>query len=142
MDLRLRLCGPKGDGSRILLDHALALVQLDNEFVVQAMIRAGRHVPDCVEQLGIPYRDDVVLDPDSEHQEFRGFRQMLEDGSWSCGEGAPFEAAVLKVKYGIPAKAFSRFGTEDGFWHCVYRTPHGIVCPVTRYLAAGGRRVA
>ncbi len=142
MDLRLHLCGPKGDGSRLLLDRALAMLQMDNEFVVQAMLRDGRGVPDCVEQLGIPYRDDVSLDPNSERQEFRGLRQMLEHGSWSCGEAAPFEASVLRVKFNVPARAFVRFGTEDGFWHSVYETPQGVVDPVARYLAAGGRRVA
>lgn len=142
MDLRLHLCGPKGDGSRMLLDRALAMLQLDNEFVVQAMLRSGMAVPDSVEQLGIPYRDDVVLDPNSERQEFRALRQMLDYGSWSCGEGAPLEAAVLQVKYKIPARAFVRFGTDDGFWHAVYETPQGIVDPVQRYLANGGRRVA
>ena len=55
MYLGLHLCGPKGDGSRILLDRALALLQFDNECVVQAMLRSGRAVPDCMEELGLEY---------------------------------------------------------------------------------------
>lgn len=142
MDLRLHICGPKGDGTRLLLDRALQILQMDNEFVVQAMLRAGLVVPDCMEQLGLPYRDDTMLDPHTDRQEFRGFRQMLEYGSWSCGEGAAFEAAVLRVKYVIPAHSFAEFGKGDGKWHSVYRTPEGVVDPVFRFLNSGGRRVA
>ena len=140
MQLDLHLCGPKGDGSRILLDHALAMVQLDNEFVIQAMLRAGRPVPDLIDQLGIPYRDDTVLDPDSDYQAFYGLRAMLERGSWSCGDAAPFEAAVLKCKHRVPARAFARYGTEDGFWHAVYETPRGTVDPVARFIREQTRR--
>lgn len=135
MHLELHLCGPKGDGSRILLDRALAMVQLDNEFLIQAMLRAGRPVPDRIDDLGIPYRDDTLLDPNSDHQAFYGMRGMLERGSWSCGDGAPYEAAVLVVKHRIPTRAFARYGTEDGFWHAVYQTQLGIVDPVARYLS-------
>lgn len=136
MDVRLHLCGPKGDGSRLLWDRLLEIVQQDNEYVVQAMLRAGQRVPDSVEELGIPYRDDVRLDPNSTHQELHGLRAMLERRSFSCGDAAPFEAAVLKVKYGIPAHAFSQFGTHEGWWHGVYRTPQGVVDPIARFLAA------
>lgn len=136
MFLGLHLCGPRGDGGRMVLDRALALLQFDNECVIQAMLRAGRAVPDCVEELGLRYEDHTVLDPDSDHQEFYGFRAMLERGAFSCGDAAPFEAAVLRVKHTIPARAFSQFGTQDGLWHGVYETPAGIVNPVARFLAA------
>jgi len=130
----LHLCGPKGDGSRILLDRALALVQLDNECLVEAMLRAGMAVPDCVEELGIEYEDHTVLRPNSDEQQIYGLRAMLERGRFSCGDAAALEAAVLQKKYTIPARAFSRFGTEDGFWHAVYSTPAGVVNPVARFL--------
>ncbi len=136
MDLRLHLCGPKGDGSRLLFDRALELVQQDNEFVVQAMLRSGQRVPDSVEELGVPYRDDTRLDPNSPRQDLYGLRAMLERGSFSCGDAAPFEAAVLKVKYNIPARAFTQVGKQAGLWHAVYQTPHGVVNPIARFLAA------
>lgn len=136
MYLGLHLCGPRGDGSRMLLDMALAMLQFDNECVVQAMLRDGRHVPECMEELGLEYEDHCVLDPDSDKQDLYGFRAMMERGKFSCGEASCFEAAVLQVKHGIPARAFSRYGTDDGFWHAVYMTPAGVVNPVARYLAS------
>ena len=136
MFLGLHLCGPKGDGGRLLLDRALAMLQFDNECVVQAMLRDGRPVPDCVEQLGLVYEDHTILDPNSDRQEFYGFRQMLERRRFSCGDAAPFEAAVLRMKHGIPAHSFARFGTEDGLWHAVYQTPAGVVDPIARFLRA------
>ena len=136
MYLGLHLCGPKGDGSRILLDRALALLQFDNECVVQAMLRSGRAVPDCMEELGLEYEDHCVLDPNSDRQDLYGFRAMLERGKFSCGDAAGFEAAVLQAKHKIPARAFSRFGSGEGLWHAVYLTPAGIVNPVARFLSA------
>jgi hypothetical protein len=136
MYLGLHLCGPKGDGSRILLDRALALLQFDNECVVQAMLRSGRPVPDCMEELGLEYEDHCILDPNSDRQDFYGFRAMLERGKFSCGDAAGFEAAVLQVKHRIPARAMSRFGSDEGLWHAVYTTPAGVVNPVARFLSS------
>jgi hypothetical protein len=119
----------------MVLDQALALLQFDNECVIQAMLRAGRRVPECVEELGLSYEDHTVLDPDSDHQEFFGLRAMLERGVFSCGDAAPFEAAALWIKRQIPARAFSRRGTDDGLWHAVYQTPAGIVDPISRFLS-------
>lgn len=118
------------------------MVQLDNEFLIQAMLGARRPVPDKIEDLGIPYRDDTLVDPNSDHQAFYGLRGMLEQGWWSCHGAAPFEAAVLKMKHKIPARAFTRYGSEDGFWHIVYETPLGVVDPVARYLSQPGARRA
>jgi hypothetical protein len=33
----------------------MELAQLDNEMVIEAMLRAGQSVPDTVDELGIPY---------------------------------------------------------------------------------------
>ena len=140
MFLGLHLCGPKGDGSRLLLDRALALLQFDNECVLQAMLRAGRPIPDCVEELGLRYEDHTRLDPNSDHQELYGLRAMLDRGAFSCGDAAGFEAGVLQVKHRIPARAFSQFGTDDGLWHAVYETPVGIVNPIARFLAGERQR--
>ena len=135
MDVTLHLCGPKGDGQRLLLDRALAMLQADNEYLIQAMLRSGMAVPDKVEDLGIPYRDDTLLDPNGESQHYFGYRQMLEHGSFSCGDAAPFEAAVLVVKYNIPAVAFSD-ARGNGIFHAVYRTPAGVVDPIVRFHSA------
>jgi hypothetical protein len=142
MDLHLHLCGPKGDGQRLLLDRALALVQADNEFLFQAMLRSGMAIPEKVEDLGIPYRDDTLIDPNGGSQHYFGYRQLLEHGSWSCGDAAALEAAALVVKYGLPATAFSD-PRGDGIFHALYRTSAGIVDPVARYHAAhrGGMAV-
>lgn len=141
MDVTLHLCGPKGDGQRLLLDRALAMLQADNEYLLQAMLRSGMAVPDKVEDLGIPYRDDTLIDPHGDSQHYFGYRQMLEHGSFSCGDASAFEAAVLVVKYQMPATAFSE-ARGDGIFHAVYRSPAGIVDPVARFHRTRGGRVA
>lgn len=149
MFVGLHLCGPKGEGQRVLLDQALAMLQRDNEFVIQAMLRAGRPVPDCIEELGLRYVDDTVADPESGRQIFYSFRHMLERKKFSCGDAAGFEAAVLTQKFQVPARAHTKAGrprwplppgvTHHGLWHSVYETPAGEVDPVMRFLT-GQRR--
>ncbi len=139
--LELHLCGPKGDGLREELDRALALVQLDNEFVIQAMLRAGRPVPDLIEDTGLPYRPPNRREAETNRQPLHGLRAMLENGWWSCGDAGPWEAAVLSVKYNTPTRAFSLPVSDDGLSHAAYRTgPNGVVVdPVARYLAKTGQ---
>lgn len=139
MILELHLCGPKGDGQRNEIDDALALLQRDNEYVIQAMIRAGRFVPDLIEDLGLEYRPPTRAEAETERQAFHCFRKMLENGWWSCGDAGPFEAAVLVIKHGIAAQAFSSDLTDDGLFHSLYRTPMGVIDPVARFLAKTGR---
>jgi hypothetical protein len=140
MILEMHLCGPKGDGQRQLLDRALALVQLDNQFLIEAMLRGGRDVPDLVDDMGLQYRPPTRREAATERERFWGMRKMMEEGSFSCHDAAAYEAAVLSVKYSIPAQAFSEQLPGPGLWHGVYRSQqHGHVDPVARYLAKQGR---
>ena len=139
MVLELHLCGPKGDALIEELNAALALVQRDNEFLIQAMLRSGRQVPEVVEDMGIVYRPPSRSESLTDRQAIRGLRSMLEQGYFSCGDAAPWEAAVLRIKYGVAAVAFSKPLTSDGLTHGIYRTPSGVIDPVARYLAKTGR---
>lgn len=140
MILELHLCGPKGDGQRQLLDRAIALTQLDNQFVIEAMLRAGQDVPDLVDDMGIDYRPPTRREAATERERFYGMRKMLETGEFSCHDAAAYEAAVLTVKYGVPAQSFNQGMPGRGLWHGVYRSQqHGIVDPVARFLAKHGR---
>lgn len=141
MDVTLHLCGPKGDGQRLLLDRALAMLQADNEYLFQAMLRGGRPIPDKIEDLGLRYRDDTIIDPHSPRQHYYGFRQMLENGTFSCGDASAFEAAVLVIKYQMEATAFSQ-ARAPGIFHAVYRTQAGVVDPIARLHGAGQGGVA
>lgn len=139
MILELHLCGPKGDGQRQELDGALRLLQLDNEFLIQAMLRDGRRVPDFVEDLGLRYRPPSPAEAATEHERFYGLRKMVHAGEFSCQDASGWEAAVLSVKYREPSRAFHEEVRPDGLWHAVYETPRGIIDPVARFLARGGR---
>lgn len=150
MILELHLCGPRGDGQRHELDRALALVQLDNRFLIQAMLRAGRPVPEKVEELGILWRPPSRAEALTDRQAIRGLRAMLEHGSFSCCDAAGWEAAVLEEKYRLPARSYNvdvvppwmrrRWGAgADGLFHAAYETPRGVVDPVWRYLVNTGQ---
>jgi len=141
MLLELHLCGPKGEGQRQLLDRALAMTQLDNQFVIEAMLRDGRDVPDLVDDIpGLRYRPPTRAEAATEKERMFGMRKMLETKQFSCHDAAAYEAAVLSKKYGVPAQAFVQQLRGRGLWHGVYRSQqHGIVDPVARFLAKQGR---
>lgn len=150
MILELHLCGPRGDGQRQEIDRGLELLQLDNQFLIQAMLRAGRAVPERVEELGIPWRPPTRTEALTERQPMRGLRAMLEHGSFSCCDAAGWESAVLAEKYRVPARPFSldvvppwmrqlQGAAADGLFHVVYQTAQGTVDPVRRYLINTGQ---
>ena len=140
MILELHLCGPKGDGQRQLLDRALALTQLDNQFVIEAMLRSGLDVPDLVDDMGLTYRPPSRREAHTERERVYGMRKMLDTGEFSCHDAAAYEAAVLTTKYGVPAQAFVQPLPREGFWHGMYRSQqHGVVDPVARFLKKQGR---
>lgn len=140
MILELHLCGPKGEGQRQLLDLALALVQLDNQFLIEAMLRDGREVFDLVDDLGLRYAPPTAAEARSPREPVWGLGKMLEEGRFSCRDAAAYEAAVLVVKYQIFAQAYVLPVRVDGLWHAVYRTAaHGQIDPTQRFLAKQGR---
>lgn len=150
MVIELHLCGPIGDGQRQELDAALALLQMDNEFLIQAMLSAGLHVPDTVDEMGLVWVPPSKLEAQTDRQRFFHMRDMLERRRFSCGDAAGYEAAVQRAKYGVPARAFTvdvvpdwmrktQGDAAEGLWHSVYSTPSGIVDPVGRHLRRRGR---
>ena len=139
MILEFHLCGPKGDGQRQELDHGLRLLQLDNEFLIQAMLRDGRRVPDLVDDLGLRYRPPSPAEAATERERFYGLRDMVRVGEFSCQDASGWEAAVLTIKYRQPSSAFVEEIRPDGLWHAVYETPRGVIDPVARFLAKEGR---
>jgi len=144
MLVELELCGPKGAGQLEIWQRCLEIVQRDNEMLLEAMLRAGRPVPDTVEELGLPYVPPTAFEARNDRQRVSGLGGMLDRGSFSCGDAAPFEAAVLVVKYGVPARAVPRMlpSPRDPaavLLHAQYETPNGTVDPVARWLEAHGR---
>lgn len=138
MILELHLCGPKGDGHRQELDRALELLQLDNEFLIQAMLRDGRHVPDLVDDMNLRYRPPTPFEAKTDRERFLGLREMMRRREFSCQDAAGWEAAVLSQKYRMPATAYHEPVSAAGFYHAVYWTPQGVIDPVARYLAKRG----
>lgn len=145
MIVELELCGPKGAGQIELWSKLLETVQRDNEMLIEAMLRAGMQVPDTVEDLGIPYVPPTVFEARNDRQRLSGLGAMLDRRSFSCGDAAPLEAAVLVRKHGVPARAVpAMLPTKDPsgasvLLHSVYVTPYGTIDPIQRWLAANGR---
>lgn len=140
MIIEVHLYGRKGEGRQVLLDHAVKLTQLDNEMLIQDMVRQGQRVPDTVDELGLEYRPATEAEARQKRVLVRGFQKMLDDGVFACGDAAAWEAAVQSQKYGRRAlgyvKEYKR-GVE-GLYHAVYRMDGRDYDPVARYLRRTG----
>jgi len=136
----LYLCMPEGETMRQQFTRLLNEVRDDNRRVLAAMMAAGEHVPDTVGELGLSYvpeqhRTDMHGDP---IMDLYGLRGMLDRGSFSCGDAAAYESAVMYEKYAVPARCLAvAQGAED--MHAVYVTPERVVDPTANFLS--GRRL-
>ncbi len=139
MIVHLHLCGPHGEGQRRLLDSLLDVLKTDNRMLIQAMLKDGRAVPDTMEELGLEYNPPTHAEAEVGAQGLYGLAAMVERGTFSCGDAAGWESAVMEEKYRTAAIPFSRMVRSDGRWHALYRTSQGEVDPVARWLGARGR---
>jgi len=141
------LHGPPGECTRRLVTSTLEQIRMDNVWVLQAMKAAGQQLPDNLWDLGVVYdpphphrpvvnaRGQVVGHVDEVHtpqQDFYGVSDVLERGRFSCGDGAPLEAALLTVLHGTPTKCecVAQGGIE---YHAIYYTPEGPIDPSERW---------
>lgn len=134
MIVELHLCGPVGDVRRQQLTRLLNELKRDNAYVINAMLNAGQHVADTVIELGLDY-DPAGGTPEAEtqRQRFFGMREMVESGTFRCGEASAYEAAVMETKYGIPTMVLCvpQGATE---YHGIYVTEDGAVDPTENWL--------
>lgn len=134
MIIELHLCGPAGDVRRQQLTRILNELKEDNCFVIEAMINAGRHVPDTVIELGLNYEPARGAAKFNDRQPFYGMRKMIELGTFRCGDASAYEAAVMETKYGIPSMVLVVPQDTDDF-HGVYVTDDGeAIDPTANWL--------
>lgn len=147
MIITSHLHGPPGEATRRLVTLTLEKHRMDNLWVLQAMIRAGHQLPDNLWDLGVVYdpphpkrpvvndRGQVVGYVDEVHtpqQEFFSYGDVIERRRFSCGDGAPLEAALVTALTGTPTKCecVAQGGIE---YHAIYYTPDGPVDPSERW---------
>jgi len=136
MIVTMHMCMPQGETMRQQFTRLYNEVKDDNRRVIAAMMAAGQHVPDTVGELGLSYvpehhRTDSNGEP---MMDIYGLRAMIDRGSFSCGEAAAYEAAVMNEKYRVPARCLAvAQGIED--LHAVYVTPEFTVDPTANFLA-------
>lgn len=135
MVITLHLCGPPGEATRRELAQILNILKEDNRLVIQAMLKAGHHVPDTVIDLGLEYRPPIGEEIHTPHQGFYCMADMVERGTFSCGDAAAYEAAVQEEKYGIPTEVIVVPQGESEY-HALYVSPSGPVDPTENWLAA------
>ena len=140
MRLTLHLCMPEGDGSRESYAEGLSQIKRDNRRVIAAMLRAGIPVVDTVGELGLQYvPEQRRFGPDGRPlMDIYGIHDMVERGTFSCGDAAAYEAAVLEEKYGVVAETLS-VPQGDNDFHAVYVTSNGLVDPTANFLAGRSR---
>jgi hypothetical protein len=131
------LCVPEGQAMRQQFSSLMNELKRDNRRVVAAMMREGMEIPDTVADLGIQYVPaQQQIDPQTGEplMHFRGMRAMLDDGIFSCGDAAAFEAAVLEEKYRILANCLAvPQGGDDN--HAVIVTAKRTIDPVANFLS-------
>lgn len=148
MIVGLHLHGPPGEATRRLVSSLLEVVRQDNIYVVQAMLDAGIDVPDTMWEMGVVYDPpnpqrpvfdahgrivDVVDEVNTPQQNFYGISDILENGRFSCGDGAAAEAAIATVKHGIKTRC--ECVPQGGYeYHAIFITPDGPIDPSEHWL--------
>lgn len=139
MQVTLHLCGPLGDALRQQLERTLEILKDDNACVINAMINEGMDVPDTMIDMGLTYQPASGGNKLSANQDFYGMSDMLNRGTFSCGDAAAYEAAVMQVKYGIPTRIVVVPQGQTDF-HALYVTSSGPVDPTENWLAYSNGR--
>lgn len=133
MLISLHLCGPHGDALRQQLERSLEILKDDNICSITAMLNAGIEVRDTVIDLGLTYEPADGPERVSAVQNFYGMADMIERTTFSCGDAAAYEAAVMQAKYGIPASILiAPQGGND--YHALYVTMNGTVDPTEEWI--------
>ncbi len=132
----MHLCNPGGDATRDGYARALEWVQADNRRVIRAMLDAGEDVPDTMSDWGLRYVPERSRHDRSGRplMDVFGIYDMVERGTFSCGDAAGWEAAVIEEKYGIPAAAIPAPQGDNDF-HAVVVTEDGVYDPTANFLA-------
>jgi len=134
MKLTLHLCMPAGDGSRDTYQHALELLQADNRRGIRAMLARGDTIPDTIGEWDLLYvpetpRNNAQGDP---LMDMYWIGDCVERGTFSCGDAAAYESAVLEEKYGVPALPVSVPQADNDF-HAVVVSELGVHDPVANF---------
>lgn len=142
MRVTLNLCGPPGEATRRELGRLLNVLKEDNRLVINAMLNAGYMVPDTVTELGLTYTPPTPDEATTPSQQFYCMADMIENGWFSCGDAAAYEAAVQEEKYGVQTEVL--VVPQGSFeYHAIYVGPNGPVDPTENWLvehaAANGR---
>jgi len=136
MRFTTHMCMPEGDGSREGYEDALEALKRDNRRVVAAMLADGQDVVDTVAELGLVYvPEQPSFDASGRPvMNLYGVADMVARGSFSCGDAAAYEAAVLEEKYGVPTRLVSAPQYDNQF-HAVVVTAGGVIDPTANFLA-------
>ncbi len=136
MRFTTHMCMPEGDGSREGYEDALEALKRDNRRVVAAMLADGQHVADTVGELGLVYVPETPSFDASGRpvMNLYGVADMVARGTFSCGDAAAYEAAVLEEKYGVPTRLVSAPQSGNQF-HAVVVTQDGVFDPTANFLA-------
>lgn len=136
MIVTVHMCMPEGDAMRQRFSDLMELLKQDNRAVIAAMMAEGTDVPDTMAELGLQYspenhRSDAEGRP---VMELYGIRDMVDRGTFSCGDATGWESAVLEEKYGIPTLCVA-VAQGDNDMHGVFVTAEDVVDPTANFLS-------
>jgi len=139
MKITLHMCMPEGDAMRNRFGELMEIVKRDNRAVIAAMLAEGLHVPDTVGELDLRYLPEQHrLDEYGQPiMNIYGYREMVQRRTFSCGDAAAFEAAVVEEKYGVRTLCVAVSQGDDDL-HGVFVTETDAIDPTANFLE--GRR--
>lgn len=136
MIVTLHMCMPAGDAMRQRFGDLMETMKRDNRGVVAAMLADGAPVPDTVGDLGLQYVGEQHR-RDSRGQpimEIYGLRDMVERGTFSCGDAVALESAIMEEKYGIQTLCLAVAQGDDDL-HAIYVTSNSVVDPMANFMS-------
>lgn len=136
MIVTLHMSCPAGEAARRFITRLLNELKNDNRLLIEALLNNGVDVPDTVGGLGVEYnpRPEESHTP---HQQFYSMADMMERGTFSCGDAAAYEAAVLEEKHGIAAHC-SCVAQGSNQYHAIFYAPWGPVDPTENWILEQG----
>ena len=133
------MCVPPGQAMRTTIAHEVNSMKHDNRRVIAAMLAEGLPVHDNMADMGLKYvPEQHELDASGEPIiRLYGIYDMIERGTFSCGDASGWESAVWEEKYGIPTECLSVAQGDDDM-HAVFAAIDRVVDPTFNFLH--GRR--
>jgi len=131
--IRQHFCAPPGEATRRIITQLLNVQKDDNRLLLSALMANKVDIPDTMWDLGLRYEPPAGAELNSPQQDFYSLIDLLDQGTFSCGDAAAYEAAVQEEKYGKPCFCMC-VAQGSNEYHAIYVSTTGPVDPTENWL--------